>query len=403
MSNKLIMPKQTARVDVFYATLDIYYNSYLDGSRWVSNEKYKSLIQNLIPDLSRGAQDGAYMVKQSELTRYFGLVYRDYPGRKSKITDRGIKFYNAYLSMDIDKQRRILFESVLNDSFGRDNTAIQNSDSDVDPPKLFLKALYDLGEISINGFAYLLYITNDKEISYNDALIAWNNGIDFEREIPIELSNKYRDVKFAKLLKEFGIVDFIDSKYTLSSYSKNIYGEKLSQLSIYNKKPDLVLTMTDCDVVDEEDKHQEKITYSYAFDTDSNAFIKANNRVPMPIKTKNGIRYTTNSRISKTALQIAGFVCAVNAEHKTFISKLGKPYMEAHHFVPMSAQKDFEINIDRIENIVSLCPVCHSAIHLGNDSVRLDVLSRLFARQEEKLRESGIIVSLGDLYSKYYK
>ena len=134
-------------------------------------------------------------------------------------------------------------------------------------------------------------------------------------------------------------------------------------------------------VVDGEENQQERITYSYAFDTNSAAFIKANNRMPTPTKTKNGIKYTTNSRISKTALQIAGFECAVDSSHKTFISKLGKQYMEAHHFVPMSAQKDFEINIDRIENIVSLCPVCHSAIHLGNDSVRLDVLSRLFIKQ----------------------
>ena len=39
-------------------------------------------------------------------------------------------------------------EAVLNDSFGRKNTAIKSSDSDVDPPKLFLRALHDIGKIT---------------------------------------------------------------------------------------------------------------------------------------------------------------------------------------------------------------------------------------------------------------
>lgn len=403
MPNRLIMPKQTARVDVFYATLQIYYDAYRHNVEWVSNEVYKRDIQRILPDLSQGAQDGAYMVKQSELTRYFGLVYRDYPGKRAKITDRGIRFYNAYLSLDDVKQKEILLESVFNDSFGRDNTAIQNSDSDIDPPKLFLRALHDLGRISINGFAYLLYITSDKEISYNDALLAWNNGINFEREIPIALSNKYRDVKFTRLLKEFGIVDFSESEYSLSAYSLKNYKDRISKLSIYNKTPELVLTMTDCDVIEGEENQQEKITNSYAYDTNSNAFSKANNRVPNPVKTKSGIKYTTNSRIAKTALQMADFKCAIDENHTTFISKLGKQYMEAHHFVPMCAQKDFNVNIDRIENIVSLCPVCHSAIHLGSERVRLDILNKLFAKREALLKKAGIDISFGDLFGKYYK
>ena len=96
MPHTLIMPKQTGRKDVFYASLELFYNAYKSGQIWVTNEEYKEKIQQLIPSLSQGAQDAAYLVKQSELTRYFGLAYRDYPGRKTKITDRGIRFYNAF-------------------------------------------------------------------------------------------------------------------------------------------------------------------------------------------------------------------------------------------------------------------------------------------------------------------
>ena len=69
----------------------------------------------------------------------------------------------------------------------------------------------------------------------------------------------------------------------------------------------------------------------------------------------------------------------------------------------MSAQKDFSINLDRVENIVSLCPVCHSAIHVGTDAVRLDVLTKLYAEREEALKKCGLNISVGELFSKYYK
>lgn len=405
MPNRLIMPKQTARMDVFYASLQIYHTSYKHGKEWVSNEDYKRLIQKFVPDLADGAQDAAYLVKQSELTRYFGFVYRDYPGRKAKITDRGIRFYNAYLNNDLKLQQEIIMESIFNDSFGRNNTAIKSSDANVDPPKLFLRALNDIGKISINGFAYLLYITNDKEISYNDALMEWHDGVDYEREIPIKLSNKYHDVKFTKFLSELGITIFSEGEYFLSDFTKSRFADKLSKLSIYNKKPDVILTMNAVeDIVESDVEQQEKIISSFAYDVITEAFSKANNRSPEFIKTAKGIKYKVNSRIGKTALHLANFECACNKEkHKTFISKLGKPYMEAHHLIPMCAQKDFSINLDRVENIVSLCPICHSAIHLGTESVRLDVLTKLFDEREKTLKKCGLNISFGELFSNYYK
>ena len=98
-NNLLIMPKQTAQLDAFYASLEIYYKSHNNGEIWHSNVDFKEEIKRALPYLSAGAQDGPYLVKQSELTRYFGLVQYEYskPG-KAHITDKGIRFYNAYNS-----------------------------------------------------------------------------------------------------------------------------------------------------------------------------------------------------------------------------------------------------------------------------------------------------------------
>ena len=247
MAGKLIMPKQTGQKDAFYASLQLYYESYKRNEEWYSNADFKIKIQELLPYLSKGAQDGPYLVKQSELTRYFGLVYYDYSHRigRAKITDTGIRFYNAYLQNDNKTQIDIIMNAIFNNSFGRNNTAIKSSDSDVDAPKLFLKSMYDLNSITRKGLAYLLYVTHDLQIEYNDAISELNKTNDFDREIPIEVANKYGDVKFTVLLNSLGIVDEVDRNYKISDYVLSNYSNKIKNLIIYNKKPDLVLTLTE--------------------------------------------------------------------------------------------------------------------------------------------------------------
>ena len=414
MSGKLIMPKQTGQKDAFYASLELLYNSYKNGEKWYSNEKFKVEIQKLLPYLSKGAQDGPYLVKQSELVRYFGLAEYDYSSKpgKSHITDTGIRFYNAYLQNNDKLQLDIIMQSILNNSFGRNNTAIQSSDSDIDPPKLFLKAIVDLNGITGRGLAYLLYVTHDLNITYNDAIIELSKSDNRDREIPIEVSNKYNDVKFTVLLNALGIVEKNGDVYSLSQYTSENYLEQIKKLSIYNKEPELVLTLREEydedteELLDEPfftDIDQNKVIGSYAYDITSEKFKSQNNRIPKPIKVGKTFRYKTNPRISKTALDLANHICLGNHEHVTFVSKLGKPYMEAHHLIPMMAQKDFSINLDRIENIVSICPICHSAIHLGDDATRLELVKKLFDIKEKELKSVGLNISFGELFSKYYK
>lgn len=409
MAGTLIMPKQTGQKDAFYASLQLYYNSYKRGEEWYSNADFKVEIQHLLPYLSAGAQDGPYLVKQSELTRYFGLVYYDYSNHigRAKITDTGIRFYNAYLQNDTKTQIDIIMNAIFNNSFGRNNTAIKSSDSDVDAPKLFLKSMYDLSSINRKGLAYLLYVTHDLQIEYNDAISELNKSNDLDREIPIEVANKYGDVKFTVLLNSLGIVDEVDRKYKISDYVLSNYSDKIKNLVIYNKKPELILTLNEDELennIDTDgDVDQDKVITAFIYDINNPKFYKQNNRTPEPFRRGNTIRYKTNSRIAKTALHLANYTCEINPAHTTFISKLGKPYMEAHHLIPMAYQKDFSINIDRIENIVSICPICHSAIHLGNMSTRLELLLKLFDKREEQLKKVGLNINFGELFSKYYQ
>ena len=153
-----------------------------------------------------------------------------------------------------------------------------------------------------------------------------------------------------------------------------------------------------------ENIEKKQVISSFVYDISSEKFKGQNNRHPVSYKTRYGVKYKTNPRIAKTALNLIGFNCECDPKsHKTFMSKFGHQYMEAHHIIPMHAQKDFSINLDRIENIACICPICHSAIHLGNAAVRLEQLKKIYDLRIQKLKEVGLNISFGDLFTKYYK
>ena len=67
--------------------------------------------------------------------------------------------------------------------------------------------------------------------------------------------------------------------------------------------------------------------------------------------------------------------------------------MESHHLIPISFQPNFEYSLDVYSNIVCLCPICHRQIHYGLINDRKKLLSVLFEKREERLINSGIVIS----------
>lgn len=100
--------------------------------------------------------------------------------------------------------------------------------------------------------------------------------------------------------------------------------------------------------------------------------------------------------------QISEWKCEMNAEHETFInSSNNKPYMEAHHLIPMSKQGNFAKSIDFAENIVCLCPNCHRKIHYAEAEVKKQMIFELFEKRKKKYPLYSIKISLEQLF-KYY-
>ncbi len=87
------------------------------------------------------------------------------------------------------------------------------------------------------------------------------------------------------------------------------------------------------------------------------------------------------------------------------LSRPNLPYLEAHHLIPMALQKIIPRKLDTIENIFSLCPYCHRAIHHANMDLTRDIIKRLVDKRPDvldimKIREADVLsfYSVEDIY-----
>ena len=111
--------------------------------------------------------------------------------------------------------------------------------------------------------------------------------------------------------------------------------------------------------------------------------------------------------LTKTAIVNANYQCEIDANHKTFINASGVPYMEGYHLIPCTVDNSnfiwerFERNVDCLENIVSLCPNCHRAIHFGNAETKEKMLVKLYSKKKTQLEKVGIRISFSHLLNFY--
>ena len=79
--------------------------------------------------------------------------------------------------------------------------------------------------------------------------------------------------------------------------------------------------------------------------------------------------------------------------------------MEAHHLIPVAFQQEiwdkFHINVDCLENLVSLCPNCHKAFHFGTPKVRAMMVERLFRACAPKYKSIDFKITAEEI-KKFY-
>lgn len=231
---KIVMPKNSALLNEIESVLDIYYHN----NGWMPNDEYKVKLKAMIGD----DQYVSSYTKKAQITSYFGFTEWeiDNPQSRRRITDSGKKMYEALKRNDTVAVQEILMHALETVKFGRDNFGCPTSDSDVEPPALFIRATLDLGYLTYREFAFLLWKLEDIGANYTDALNELR-GLRSKGSIDIgEEANKYADCKPIMILVRWG---FLSEDNTSSVGGKHIiiapsvlskYKSRLRNLKIYN-------------------------------------------------------------------------------------------------------------------------------------------------------------------------
>ncbi len=248
-----------------------------------------------------------------------------------------------------------------------------------------------------------LFNISSDSISINEIYDDYFNEMFMERfdidELNMQLS---RDVDYTYFLtthQNFGI-NLLDKPTT-----DTILKVKLSAKEIKNKK----VAILDDDAIEDDDiDYINKVNNIKS--SNINPEIGENADKVEPIITVGSIakRYSKNPIIGKIAIQNANYKCENIEDHKTFTSNTtNMPFMEAHHLIPIRYQKEiwdrFRVNVDCIQNIVSLCPNCHRAIHYAVASEEIEIIKKSYMKKTEGLKKIGIDLSLDEILSFYIK
>lgn len=124
-------------------------------------------------------------------------------------------------------------------------------------------------------------------------------------------------------------------------------------------------------------------------------------RAPKVPKTMSTKRYYRSPTVSKNALSKANYLCEVDSQHRVFVRKNSNiNYTEPHHLVPLFASENFPgVDLDREQNVVSLCSECHNWLHYGADVDQ--ILKPLYEQRKDLLEAIGISITYEEL-RKFY-
>ena len=118
--------------------------------------------------------------------------------------------------------------------------------------------------------------------------------------------------------------------------------------------------------------------------------------LPMKLEKPIKVEYKIwkRSGIMRTqTVAMADYKCNIDRGHTTFIAeRTGKPYMEAHHIIPLQLQEKFSSSLDVYANLMALCPICHRKLHLGIMEERRLMIDSIYENRKERLKKCGFIL-----------
>jgi len=231
------MPKNSADSHEMEAVLEVYKSA----GTWLTNANFILELKN---KLGEPFQEPQAYTKKTQISSYFGFItFEDPSDNRSprKITESGRRFYDGIKN----KNKEAIFEEIIyslkTKTFGR-NVCGLDSDSDIEPPKVFIRCALILNYLTRKEFAYILFkLEDNKELIFqiiSDIATARMNGLDNFGDLP----NGFLDAKPITALVnwEFLITDGKvgqQDRLVINPIVVKKYLNNLASFNIFNNEP----------------------------------------------------------------------------------------------------------------------------------------------------------------------
>ncbi len=243
-----------------------------------------------------------------------------------------------------------------------------------------------------------LFNITSSEISINPVFDNYFNQ-NFMQKYDIEELNEIlmRDVDYSYFL--YNIQDF--NINLIDAPQQEIHAEE--NIVIQEKE---IIESEESDE-EKDDNYIDKIDNINEYNVNPDVAVGASEIAPAQYsETSISKKYRRNPLLGRIAIQNAYYACENDHEHKTFKSaKTQKNFMEAHHLVPVKYQQKiwqkYNINVDCVENIVSLCPTCHRAFHNGTKEVKAQLIENIYRQIVPRYNSIGFEITLDEIKELY--
>ena len=256
---KLIIDKSSVDLNYLFKSLKIVEEKkgIIDRFDFVVEMEYYMYGES--ESFTEGTEQNRTQFNKTKLARYYGLLRTTKYDNTQYIilTKRGKEICkiikemsdNEFYVTNQDELIKIILLSVLYDTFGKNNDGVEQSSSDVEPPKILLKSILDLGYVTSEESIYLIYALNNGDYETYDAAIQHIKEIrklnDEEYLINrIEEFNKknfVRDNKLIKFFERIGIIFEDDKRYFLYNDIHEKYGELIKKLDPTSKNLQMII------------------------------------------------------------------------------------------------------------------------------------------------------------------
>lgn len=228
MIGNLTIDKASMNISYFLNTIRII---SLNGGRISRRDFVNQMAEFIGVSAQKNGKENRTPYNKSKLPRYFGFVDIDTDNDGINylvLTNRGRKL-SEYIGekedAEPDKKYYIvsthredfidlIFESVIFDSFGKNNSGAEQSNTDVEPPKVIFKTLLELGKATAEEISYVMFGLNNGKFTTFEAAIA---EIQHNREnLRYDYSEIMEEWKVTNIISDFKLINiFTDDNIKL--------------------------------------------------------------------------------------------------------------------------------------------------------------------------------------------